>query len=245
MIWKGVRVVRGPQNNSDTWGKKAPSRCSRSLVLRGVLAVEVVVLGLNRGLIHLVLGAVVVGVRVYSVLVSTGDAPPVVRGQELVHRVVRGVLVLGMRDHVTVLVLVVTIVIVVVPVPRGARLAPRPHHVQGPDLELLLGRRGVGRLRPEGHEGIILGGVLAVEVAVLGLRRGLIHLVLGAVVVGVRVHGVLVRTGDAPPVVRGQELVHRVVRGILVLGMRDHVPVLVLVVTIVIVVVPVPRGARL
>merc|ERR1719387_668264 len=169
----------------------------------------------------LVLSAIVVGVRVNGILVRTGDATPVVRGQELVHRVVGGVLVLGVRDHVPVFEFVVTVVVVVVAVPRGVRFAPSL------------------------QERIILRCVLAVEVIVLGLGRGLVYLVLSAIVVGVRVNGVLVRTGDATPVVRGQELVHRVVGGVFVLGVRDHVPVLELVVTVVVVVVAVPRGVRL
>merc|ERR1719284_2284888 len=97
----------------------------------------------------------------------------------------------------------------------------------------LRARRSGGGLRLTAS--LVLWRVLTVEVVVLCLSRRLVHLVLGAVIVGVLVHRVLVRAGDAASIVRGQELVHRVVRRIFVLGVRDHVPVLVLVITIVIV----------
>jgi len=146
-----------------------------------------------------------------------------------VHGIVRCVFVLRVRDHIPVLVLVVTVVVIVVTVPRGACLA--------------LGQPGC--LRFDGDERIILWGVLAVEVVVLGLGRGLVHLVLGAVVVGVLVHGALISASDATPVVRGQELVHGIVRCVFVLRVRNHIPVLVLVVTVVIVVITIPRGTCL
>jgi len=212
------------------------------IILWGVFAVEVVVLGFSCRFVNLVLGTVVVGVRVNGVLVGTSHATSIVGGQELVHRVVRGILIFSVRDHITMFVLVVPVVVVIVTVPWRARLAFRFHHVQSSDFELLFLLRRSGR--PDRHEGVILWGVLAVEVVVLSLSCGFVNLVLRPVVVGVRVHGVLVGTGHATPVVRGKELVHRVVRGILILGVRYHVPVLVLVV-IVVVGIPVPWRARL
>merc|ERR1719262_1635089 len=80
-------------------------------VLRRVLAVKVVVVGLRGGLLHLVLGAIVVVLpRGLRAVVGTLDAAGVVSSQELVHRVVRGVFVLGVGDDVAVLELVVGVV---------------------------------------------------------------------------------------------------------------------------------------
>jgi len=150
------------------------------------------------------------------------DAAPVIRGQELVHRVVRGVFVLGVRDDVAVLELV--IIVIVIAVNRRAR--------------------GLGLCsRLQLDKGIIIRRVLTVEIVVVGLGGGLLHLVLGAIVVvltlGLRpVVGPL----DAAPVIRGQELVHRVVRGVFVLGVSDDVAVLELVV--IVIVIAVNRRAR-
>merc|ERR1719161_1651740 len=95
-------------------------RESLGVVIWRVLAVEVVVVGLSGGLLHLVLGAIVVVLTLgLRPVVGPLDAAPVIRGQELVHRVVRGVFVLGVRDDVAVLELVV--VVIVIAVNRRAR----------------------------------------------------------------------------------------------------------------------------
>merc|ERR1719236_337 len=143
------------------------------------------------------------------------------------------------------LVLVIPIVVVIILIPWGLQPGLGTHQVQGPNPNLRLfdlcgGLRGHLRLK-EGV--IIIRRVLAVEVVVLSLGRGFVHFVLGAVVVGVLVHGVLIRTGNAATIIRGQELVHRVVRRVLVLSVRDHVAVLVLIVSIVVVVILVPWRA--
>merc|ERR1719487_3060729 len=73
--------------------------------------------------------------------------------------------------------------------------------------------------------GVIIWRVLAVKVVVVSLRGGLLHLVLGA------------------GVVCGQELVHRVVRGVFVLGVGNDIAVLELVVIVIVIAIDRrPRG---
>merc|ERR1719399_2400903 len=83
--------------------------------------------------------------------------------------------------------------------------------------------------------GVIIWRVLAVKVVVVSLRGGLLHLVLGSVVV-VLPHGLRAVVGalNAAGVISSQELVHRVVRGVFVLRMGNDVAVLELVVVIII-----------
>merc|ERR1719161_1776833 len=193
-------------------------RESLGVVIWRVLAVEVVVVGLGGGLLHLVLGAIVIVLTLgLRPVVGPLDAAPVIRGQELVHRVVRGVFVLGVRDDVAVLELVV--IVIVIAVDRRAR-----------------GLRLRSRLQLE--KGIIVRRILTVEVVVVGLGGGLLHLVLGAIVVVLTLSlRPVVGPLDAAPVIRGQELVHRVVRGVFVLGVRDDVSVLELVVVVIVIAV--------
>merc|ERR1719171_2351522 len=98
------------------------------IVVWGVLAVEVVVVGLRGGLLHLVLGAVIVVLPLgLCAIVGSLDSASVVRSQELVHRVVGGILVLGVGDNVAVLELVVPVIVVVVTIPWRARSGARFH----------------------------------------------------------------------------------------------------------------------
>merc|ERR1719380_173428 len=113
--------------------------------------------------------------------------------------------------------LIVSIIVVIITIPRRARLR--------------LSRR------LELDESIIVWSVLAVEVVVVGLRGGLLDLILGAVVVvlplGLRA---VVGALDTTSVVGCQELVHRVVRRIFVLGVGDNVAMLELIVSIIVVI---------
>merc|ERR1719327_1962448 len=84
--------------------------------------------------------------------------------------------------------------------------------------------------RLELDESIIVWSVLAVEVVVVVLPLGL-RAVVGAL--------------DTTSVVGCQELVHRVVRRIFVLGVGDNVAMLELIVSIIVVIIPIPRRARL
>merc|ERR1719487_2631953 len=92
----------------------SPQQIILGVIIWRVLAVKVVVVSLRGGLLHLVLGSVVVvlplGLRA---VVGALDAAGVVCGQELVHRVVRGVFVLGVGNDIAVLELVVVIIIIV------------------------------------------------------------------------------------------------------------------------------------
>merc|ERR1719171_859204 len=98
------------------------------IVVWGVLAVEVVVVGLRGGLLHLVLGAIIVVLTLgLGAIVGSLDSASVVRSQELVHRVVGGILVLGVGDHVAMLELVVPVIVVVVTIPWRARSSARFH----------------------------------------------------------------------------------------------------------------------
>merc|ERR1719443_1602921 len=134
------------------------------VIIWGVLAVKVVVVGLRGGLLHLVLGAIIVVLTLgLGAIVGSLDSASVVRSQELVHRIVGGILILSAGDNVAMLELVVPVIVVVVTIPWRARLA------LGRGLEL--------------DEGVIIWGVLAVKVVVVGLRGGLLHLVLGAIIV--------------------------------------------------------------
>merc|ERR1719487_2709429 len=93
----------------------SPQQIISGVIIWRVLAIKVVVVSLCGGLLHLVLGAVVVvlplGLRA---VVGALDTAAVVRGQELVHRVVRGVFVLGVGNDIAVLKLVVVIIIIAV-----------------------------------------------------------------------------------------------------------------------------------
>merc|ERR1719238_2281378 len=79
----------------------------------GHLAVPVVVVVL-RGVLHRLRGTIVATVvgRVVAVVIAALDAPRIVLRQELVHREVRGVLLAGVGNRVSVLVLVPIVIVV-------------------------------------------------------------------------------------------------------------------------------------
>merc|ERR1719473_687947 len=193
----------------------------------GVLAVEVVVVGLRGRFLDLVLGAVVIVLPLcLRAIVGAFDSASVVGSQKLVHRVVRCIFVLGVGNDIAVLELIVSVIVVIITIPRRGRLFLS--------------------CRLDLDERVLIWGVLAVEVVVVSFRGRFLNLVFGAVIVVLPFClRAIVGAFDSASVVSSQKLVHRIVRCVLVFGMSNDIAVLELIVPVIVVIITIPRRGRL